>query len=179
MKPLATLRQKDVFPDKEDNIENIEFEDRLTGKAIIFDEGKNIALVGTKVNTFYLLPGGGIDEGESIEEGIIRESLEEVGCKINLLKNIGVVEDYRNRDKKHCISHCYSAEIIGEKGELKLTADEEKNGLHVIWVSLGEAITILEKEVAQLKKGEVLFYNTGFNILRDHLFLTEASKTKY
>lgn len=174
MKKLTTFKQKDVFPDKEDDWTDIDFEDRQTGKAIVFDEDVNLALVGTKVNSFYLLPGGGIDKGESVEEGIIRECLEEIGCNVVLQNEIGVIDDYRNRDKKHCINYCYVAKLVGEKGDLTLTEEEQKNGLHVIWVPLAKAISILEKEVDQLTRGEVSFYNTGFNILRDYRFLKEA-----
>jgi ADP-ribose pyrophosphatase YjhB (NUDIX family) len=173
MKKLGTFTQYDVFPEKEDTRKKIIFENRITGKAIIFDDENNIALVGNRVNSFFLLPGGGVDDNESVENGIIRECLEEVGCKVELKEVIGIIDDYRNRDKKHCINYCYSARVVGKKGELALTEEEEKNGLHVIWVSLDEAIKILEKQVGQLKNGEVTFYNTGFNILRDHLFLKE------
>lgn len=176
MKTLRTFTQKDIFPEKEDDKEKINFEDRTTGKAIVFNDDNNVALVGTKVNSFYLLPGGGVDQGESIEAGIVRECLEEIGCNVELKIPIGTIDDYRNRDRKHCINYCYTAKLIGQKGELTLTEDEKKNGLHVIWVPLDEAIKILEKEVGQLKRGEVTFYNTGFNILRDHLFLKEAKE---
>ena len=178
MKKLGTFTQNDVFPEKEDIKEKINFEDRITGKAIVFDDDNNVALVGNKVNSFYLLPGGGINRDESVERGIIRECLEEVGCNVELKEAVGIIDDYRNRDKKHCINYCFSAKIIGGKGKLTLTEDEEKNGLHVIWVPLDKAIKILEKEVEQLKRGEVAFYNTGFNILRDHLFLKEVKLLK-
>lgn len=178
MKTLGTFIQKDVFPKKEDDKEKINFEDRITGKAIVFDDDNNIALVGNKVNSFYLLPGGGMDHDESIEDGIIRECSEEIGCNVELKMPVGTIDDYRNRDKKHCITYCYTAKLIGEKGELTLTEDEKRNGLHVIWVPLDKAIKILEKEVEQLRHGEVAFYNTGFNILRDHLFLKEVGKRK-
>lgn len=174
MKSLATHMQKDIFPKQPDNKAEIVFEDRLTGKAVVFDNENKMALVGTKVNSFYQLPGGGIDQGESIENGIIRECLEEIGCNVSLEHEIGEIDDYRNRDKKHCINYCYTARLIGDKGELTLTEDEEKNGLHVIWVPLDKAIGILEKEVEQVKRGEVTFYNTAFNILRDYKFLKEA-----
>lgn len=174
MKSLATFKQIDIFPNQADNWSEVSFEDRPTGKAIVFDDQNNIALVGTKVNSFYLLPGGGINKDESIENGIIRECLEEIGCRVGLEHNIGIVDDYRNRDKKHCINHCYTAKLIGEKGKLDLTEDEAKNGLHVIWVPLNEAVDILQKEVEQLKRGEVSFYNTAFNIMRDYTFLKEA-----
>jgi len=173
MDSLAIFRQKDVFPQKIEE-KGVVFEDRLTGKAIVFDAEGNVALVGNKINSFYLLPGGGIGKDESIEKGIVRECLEEIGCHVGLLDLIGVIEDYRDRDKKHCINYCYTARLIGSKGQLKLTEEEEKNGMCVVWVPLEKAIGILEEELDQLKRGEVLFYNTGFNILRDHLFLCEV-----
>jgi len=173
MKPLAIFKQKDVFPEQKAQ-KNVVFEDRLTGKAIVFDQENNVALIGNKVNSFYLLPGGGINKDESVKNGIVRECLEETGCHVRLLDYIGTVEDYRDRDKKHCVSYCYTAQLMGEKGELQLIENEKKNGIYVNWVSLNEAVQILEKEVGQLKRGEVKFYNTGFNILRDHLFLVRA-----
>ncbi len=178
MKNLGTHTQSDIFPKERDDKEKISFEDRATGKAIVFDDENNIALVGTKVNNFYLLPGGGIDKDESIEHGIARECFEEIGCNVELMKAIGVIDDYRNRDKKHCINYCYTAKLVGVKGKLTLTEDEVKNGLHAAWVPLDEAMVILKKEVDQLKRGEVKFYNTGFNILRDYIFLKELKNNK-
>ena len=178
MHPLAIFKEKDVFPYKEMSPNSVTFIDRLTGKAVVFDDEDKIALVGNKVNSFYLLPGGGIDKNEPVEDGIKRECLEEIGCQVDLLYMVGVIEDFRDRDKTHCINYCYTAKLIGKKGELKLTEEEKKNGLHVIWASLDEAISILEKEVEQLKRGEVTFYNTGFNILRDDLFLKEVFRAK-
>lgn len=177
MDVIASFRENDIFPNRDGvDIAAIDFEDRLTGKAVVFDQARNVALIGNSVNTFYLLPGGGIEDDETIEEGIVRECLEEIGCGVILRDGLGVVEDYRNRDKKRCLSHGFIAEVVGEKGVLRLTEEETKNGLHVIWEPLSKAITILEKEVEQLNQGEVAFYNTGFNIRRDHLFLLNASK---
>lgn len=171
---LAIFKEKDVFPDRGRDGKNVTFKDRLTVKAIVFDDKDKVALVGNKINSFYLLPGGGVNETESIEEGLRRECLEEIGCQIDILGTIGTIEDFRDRDEMHCINHCYIAKLIGEKGELKLTEEEKANGLHTIWVSLNEAVDILNKGVDKLKKGEVTFYNTGFNILRDSLFLKKA-----
>lgn len=175
MKPLAIFYQRDVFPLMSETL-SVEFEDRPTGKAVIFDENKHIALVGNKVNSFYLLPGGGVDKDESVKDAIIRECLEETGCNVELDKFLGVVEDYRNRDKKHCISYCYTASVVGKKEKLSLTPDEEKNGMHVIWIELNEAVRILDEEIDDLRKGKVKFYNTGYNILRDSILLKEAQK---
>jgi len=178
MNPLAIFHEKDVFPNKGTDVADVDFEDRRTGKAVVFDQEGNVALVGNKVNSFQLLPGGGIHENESVEEGIIRECLEEIGCVVELEQNLGIVEDFRTRDKKHCINYCYTANLVGEKGNPVLTEDETKNGMHVIWLPLNKAIEKLREETEQLKRGEVLFYNTGFNILRDFIYLEEAQKSQ-
>ena len=175
----AIFREKDIFPYRSASDNNVVFEDRFTGKVIVFDTDGNVALVGNKINDFYLLPGGGIGPNEPIETGIIRECLEEIGCKVTLLKDLGTTEDFRTRDKKHYINHCFTAQVIGEKGKLHLTEEEAKNGMHVKWVPLEEAIKILADEVEQLHQGKISFYNTGFNISRDHIFLLEAQKKKH
>ena len=175
MKSIAIFYQRDVFPLMPEALD-VKFVDRPTGKAVIFDENKHVALVGNKVNSFYLLPGGGINNDERVEDGIIRECLEETGCDVKLDKLLGIVEDYRDRDKVHCISYCYTANVITKNKKLSLTLDEEKNGMYVIWVALEEAIRIFSEEIDDLKKGKVQFYNTGFNILRDNVFLNEARK---
>ena len=173
MKIIATIQEKDVYPDKKIS-ENIEYNDRLTGKAIILKDENRIALVGNKQNDFLQLPGGGIDEGEDIKEGIIRECLEEVGCDVTLKQEVGCIDDFRPRDKKHCINYCYIAKFSGMRNETKHTKDEAEIGMYTKWVSLNDAQTIFKKQKEQLENGLVTFYNTGFNILRDFMFLEEA-----
>jgi len=171
---IHVYKERDIFPSKIEASENIIFEDRPTGKSIVVDNDKKIALVGNVINSFYTLPGGGIEKNESVEAGIIRECYEEIGCDIELVHPVGIIEDYRNRDKKHCINYCYVARVVGKKGTPKLVGDEITNGMHVKWVSFEDAIQVLENEVAQVKKGEITFYNTAFNIFRDYSFLVKA-----
>lgn len=176
MKQIATLHEKDIYPQKQSD-ENIEYSDRITGKAIILDTENNIALVGNKLNEFLLLPGGGIDDGENIETGIMRECLEETGYAVSILDEVGCVDDYRPRDKKHCISYCYTARVIGDKGNTNHTENEAGIGMYTKWVTLEEAFGIFNKQKRELESGNVTFYNTGFNIVRDLLFLEEAKNT--
>lgn len=166
---IKTFTQKDIFPNME--CINVIFEDRLTGKVIVLDKDNKIALVGASVNNIHTLPGGGIDKNESIEDGIIREAKEETGCNIKIDSIMGVIDDFRNRDKKHCISYCAIARVVGEKGESDLTEEEKKNGLHVIWLDKDEAYKTLEEEMNKVINGEIAYYNTAFNIIRDFEFV--------
>ncbi len=165
---IKTYKQKDIFPAMADL--EVEFKDRITGKSIILDDNNNLALVGTTVNHIYTLPGGGIDSGESVEDGIIREAKEETGCDIEVVNILGIIDDYRNRDRKHCISYCAVAKLL-KKGEHHMTEEEIKNGLHVKWVTISEARGILLEENKKVKNGQINFYNTAYNIVRDYEFL--------
>lgn len=152
------------------------FEDRLTGKSILLDSEHKIALVGTTINYLYTLPGGGISDGEHVESGIIREVKEETGCEAEIVEMLGIIDDYRNRDKKHCISYCAIANVVGEKQAPELTDDERNNGLHVKWFNKEEVLKILKDEYKKVLDGEIHFYNTAYNIARDYEFIKEYLK---
>jgi len=53
---------------------------RVSAKALVFDENKNILII--RENRGWELPGGGIEQGESPQETIIREMREECGFTI-------------------------------------------------------------------------------------------------
>jgi len=173
---LMVLHDKDIFSEPID-ITNVIWKDRPTGKVVLFDKENNVALIGNKVNNFFLLPGGGIEGSESILEGIRRECQEETGCEIEIQEFIGITEDFRARDSKHCISHGYSARAISY-GTPTLTESEIDIGAYVKWVPLPEAINLFSQQESKVKAGEVKFYNTCFNIFRDSLFLQRAQELK-
>jgi hypothetical protein len=66
--------------------------------------------------------------------------------------------------------------VVGEKGEAQFTDDERAAGLYVTWMPYAEALRILEEQLEDLRAEKVTFYNAGFNMYRDYLFLKEASR---
>ena len=81
-----------------ENVEEKEYKDfrtRNTARAIVFDNENNIALLHVTSEGFHKLPGGGIDEGESELDCVIREVSEE---SKGLLKEtlMGELKAYRN-----------------------------------------------------------------------------------
>jgi len=176
MKKITTIYEKDIYPEKK-TVKNTEYSNRVTGKAIVLDNENKIALVGNKQNEFLQLPGGGIDLSEDVREGVIRECLEEIGCTVIILDEVGRIDDYRSRDKKHCINYCYIVKVLGIKGNPKYTKRELEIGMYTKWVTLEEALDIFKKQKKELETGRIAFYNTGFNIVRDLLFLENAEVT--
>ena len=174
MNTLLTLRDSDVYPN-EIVPSILEWKDRRTGKVVLMDENKNIALVGNKVNEFFLLPGGGIDDHEDAKEGASRECLEETGCRITITHELGITDDYRTRDSRHSINYGFLGGVVSRE-DSHLTDSEKDVGLYIKWIGIDEALRIFSSQERDLQENKVHFYNTGFNILWDKFFLERASE---
>lgn len=64
--------------DKKDYVPNVSVFSRPSARAIIIKDRK-IAMVYSKKYNYYKFPGGGIENGECMEDALIREVLEETG----------------------------------------------------------------------------------------------------
>lgn len=75
--------------------------------ALIFNDDNQL-LLGQRIASHGLStwapPGGHLEFGESFEEGIMREVLEETGLVIQKPLFVAVTNDYFEADKKHYIS---------------------------------------------------------------------------
>ncbi|MBU1082986.1 NUDIX domain-containing protein [Patescibacteria group bacterium] len=64
---------------------------RLSSHAVITDkDGRVLLLYATYKNGSWGLPGGGVDPGETVEQTLHRECLEELGSKIKILYLSGI-----------------------------------------------------------------------------------------
>ncbi len=116
--------------------------DRPGAYAIIFNPEKEIAVVETP--TGFFLPGGGIEKGESPEQALRREILEEVGMKIKIVKALGQASQflYSKIEKRafNKIGEFYIAQFVGAPGE----ATETEHWL--VWLSREGAMKKLNHE---------------------------------
>jgi ADP-ribose pyrophosphatase YjhB (NUDIX family) len=144
------------------------YEERRASRAVVFDDEGKIALLYAAKKQFHKLPGGGIEEGETIADALTRELFEEIGCSVNNIRELGIIEEYRNRFKQHQLSYCYLADLDGSKGEPHFEEDEIADGFEPVWMSLEEATQTLEDEA------EVEHYGGQFMRLRDVTFLKAA-----
>ena len=69
-------------------------EKRESCRAIIFSEDKMVVMYRVKNDrVYYTLPGGGINEGETIENCVIREVKEEFGIDVEPIKEVYLYEN--------------------------------------------------------------------------------------
>lgn len=103
---------------------------RVSG--IVFKEEK-VALVKheNKHNgVYYLLPGGGLERDETIEECAIREVKEEIGLDVKI-KSLAYYEDIVS-DDDHTLHLIFRCEIIGGKVE---NLDPDKKVKEIIFMN--------------------------------------------
>ncbi len=169
MKLIRVIREKDLGLDTSTSVV---YKERSAARAIVFDKDKRVALLDATKNSYHKLPGGGIESGESVEAALRRELLEEIGCRISNIRELGVIEEYRNDSlDMHQISYCFLADLDGEKGEPHLEAAEVADGFQPVWKPIQDAIKTLEDEVG------IESYEGKFIRLRDLTFLQAAQAT--
>jgi len=130
---------------------------RNTVRAIVLD-GEDVLLLYTARYHDYSLPGGGINDGEDVIAGLVRELKEETGAQnIHDIKPFGIFEEYRPWHKEEAdiiqiISYCYTCQIERELGETAYEDYEVKNGMRPVWMNIHEAIAHNEKTMAESPK---------------------------
>lgn len=121
-------------------------------------KGNLILCLYTKRYDDYSLPGGGLDQGEDIIEGLKRELREETGAQnIQEKGAFGIYEEYRpwyknDYDVQHMISYCHLCSIDEELGEHSHEAHEISNKMTPLWIPTEEAIAHNKKTIDHSEK---------------------------
>ncbi len=174
MQYIKTLKDEDIFKNPE--FETPEsFEKRITVKAIVQNDEGKFGFITNPVHNFFLLAGGGA-ESNDLEKEVTRECDEEINFEVEVIKEIGRIHEFRNRSKKEYETVCFLVKTLKATIEDTRTEDEKKNELNVVWFEKDEILKILENQEEKVKNGEVEFYNTAFNIIRDKAFFEEYLK---
>ena len=133
MKLLVSLKAKDV--DKlASNLDYDSFKTRDAVRAIVLNYENKIALIHVSKHDYYMLPGGGVEEGEDFRKGLKRELAEELGTAIKIIDEVGSSEVYFDRWSKKQVDYCYIARVIEGGSNKNLTNFEIEEGHNAMWV---------------------------------------------
>lgn len=159
MKILGTITESD-FPNLVPIHQDQYGELRKAVRVVLLDEGKNVALIyyppkNDHPRGEYSLPGGGVGEEEDVLAALRREVIEETGCHIKNIEEIGIVKERGvGKTVKHDQdSYCFRAEVEGIKGMPEFTERERGDFIEVRWLPV-------ERAIAEISHQEASFHRT-------------------
>jgi 8-oxo-dGTP diphosphatase len=118
--------------------------DRIRVNALIIS-GDRVALVEfntPELGKHFDLPSGGLEEGESLQEGVRRECREEIGCEVRVGRLLGVAEHWPESpddhyEGQHVLDFIFECELeAGQEINLPEVHDEDQIG--VAWRSISD-----------------------------------------
>ncbi|WP_426348595.1 NUDIX domain-containing protein [Alloiococcus sp. CFN-8] len=131
---------------------------RNSAKALIIKDGKMLATkINDKGDIFYIMPGGGQESGETLEEAVIREVKEEFGYIVEPKSLEFVIEGVRG-ESFHRVDLVFLCEYISEIQGAEIISDCNQIGYD--WLSIENLIneplypSRLRKQIMNLYNGE-------------------------
>lgn len=152
---------------------------RYSARGIIKNSEGKVAVIFKAVKNEYKLPGGGIEGIENKIETFKREILEETGCEITDIKEIGYTEENKSKENFKQISYVFKANVQKDLKKLNLTKQEKDEETKVEWMSIEEAREKVKRSYDKLVASEYdNVYRSKFVVLRD-LAIIDEYITKY
>lgn len=168
MKLLHETIVDDLYP-KSDTSHRV----RNAVRAVIVNESNEIALIhvlGSDMfgnRDHYELPGGGIEDGETLEEALRREVIEEIGFLVENIHEMGTIAIEYNLLNRTDVQHYFVAKATKYVGS-NLTESEKLLFNNVVYLPIEKIVENYEKYPVE---------NIGINIhKRDLIAIKEALK---
>jgi len=115
-----------------------------TRAGIILIEDDKVALIERHRAglDYFVFPGGGVDEGETPEQGAIREAMEELGVEIAIKQKVAIIH-FAQSTQIYYLVECVSGEFGTGTGEEFTDADPDspEEGIYIpIWMPIDELL---------------------------------------
>ncbi len=156
---------------------------RIAVDAIVFGYQNNqlfVLLIQQKFGTetsYWALPGGLVQNNESLHDAVNRELKEETNVEVNYLEQLFTFGDNVNRDPRNrVISVAYFALVDSSKLEIKADSDAEK----VQWFSVDKIPSLafdhnsmIENAIIRLKS-KLSYQPIGFDLLPKNFLFSDV-----
>lgn len=117
-------------------------------QAVCFAENSNEVVIYKDKDGNFGLPGGSVEEGESLEEALRREIKEEVACKLLNFGPLLYVQSYKEGDENEKEKYGYQVRYWGNVKPLEEKVNDPAGK------SIKRIITTPEKALKKLNWGE-------------------------
>lgn len=125
----------------------------LSCSTVVLDSDGRVLLTRRVDNGRWCLPGGHFDAGESVTEAAVRETLEETGLEVEIVRLIGVYSDpnrllrFADGNQFHVVALSFEAKVVGGT----LTTSDETSEFR--WVSPQElsSLDLMEHHVERIR----------------------------
>lgn len=145
---------------------------RVAARGIVVRDDGKIAIQNKSNKNEYKLVGGGMEENEDPTIAFKREVLEEAGCEIEIIKQLGITEEYKSLQNLKQISNIFIAKVTKDTHKLNLTEKEKSEGAKLLWVEPEEALGLVTDCYDKLLPSDYDdVYDTKFVVLRDRKIL--------
>ena len=129
MKLICKITDEDVG-EKSMNMDNPKL--RLGARGIVIREDGKIAIFNKSKKNEYKLPGGGLEGEENPEEAFKREILEETGCEIKIIENLGTTEEYKSLNNFKQISYVFVGKVLKDTKQLNVKKKKKEEGAKLL-----------------------------------------------
>ena len=111
---------------------------------------------------------GGIDSNEKAQEAFRRECEEELGCVVDIIKELGIAIEYKSQENFKQLSFVYKARKVDELESNNLTEKEKAEGTEYVWLPKLQALRKMKESLEKLGSSDYdSVYRTRFMVLRD------------
>ena len=151
---------------------------RFCVRILLVNDKREVCVIKSEKHGYLQIPGGGIEQNESIEEALSRETEEETGYLIKNIAPLGYLIENR-QDKRNeyswgkVISFVFAANVAG-LGQLNYTEGEALEEFHPYWINLDELISIYKQNEGK-KEG----YTGTFANRRDLIVAKYYNRDKF
>jgi 8-oxo-dGTP diphosphatase len=120
---------------------------------VILERESKILMVRRKKEPYkdhLALPGGFVNEGETVEEAMKREAMEETSLEVHPLEILGVYSDPKRDPRKHIVTVVFVGIIVS--GDLRANDDAAS----IEWIQLGSIEQLQQQKLFAFDHAQIL-----------------------